>query len=196
VLLADDHVVVREGLKAILLQEGLEVVGEASDGPSAVRACESLRPDVAILDVAMPLLNGIDAAREMLKLLPSTKIVLLTMYPEACYVLAAVRAGIKGYVLKSNAASNLVQAIEAVRKGQTYLSPGVSGMLVTAFLADDPAPSDPLSPREREVLQLIAEGKNMKDIGALLGISARTADGLVRYAIQHGLIAIDRLTVG
>lgn len=208
VFLADDHVVLREGLKAILQQEGFEVVGEASDGHGAVRMCEALQPEVAILDIAMPLLNGIDAAREILKLCPNTKIIVLTMYPEECYVLASLRAGITGYVLKSNAASSLIQAIEAVSKSETYLSPGVSRTVVQAYLSNVQAPSDPLSVREREVLQLLAEGKNVKEIGGMLGISARTAEthrtrlqrklnicdvaGLVRYAMKHGLISIER----
>ena len=206
VLLADDHVVVREGLKAVLGQEGFEVVGDASDGRAAVKACEALRPHVAVLDIGMPLLNGIDAARDILRLSPGTKVVLLTMYNQECYVLAGLRAGVSGYVLKSGAASNLVQAIEAVLNGEVYMSPGVSRAVVQAYLSNAPTPADPLSPREREVLQLIAEGQNMKQIGGLLGISERTAEthrarimnklnirelaGLVRYAIAHQLIDV------
>ena len=206
VLLADDHVVVREGLKAVLGQEGFEVVGETSDGRAAVKACESVRPDVAILDIGMPLLNGIDAAREILRLSPATKVILLTMYNQECYVLAGLRAGVSGYVLKSGAACNLVQAIDAVLNGEIYMSPGVSRAVVQAYLSNARVPADPLSPREREVLQLIAEGSNMKEIGALLGISERTAEthrarimgklnirelaGLVRYAIAHHLIEV------
>jgi len=206
VLLADDHVVVREGLKAVLGQEGFEVVGEASDGRAAVKACENLRPEVAILDIGMPLLNGIDAARDILRLSPGTKVILLTMYNQECYVLAGLRAGVSGYVLKSGAASNLVQAIDAVLAGEIYMSPGVSRAVVQAYLSNARIPADPLSPREREVLQLIAEGMNMKEIGGLLGISERTAEthrarimgklnirelaGLVRYAIAHHLIEV------
>ena len=207
VLLADDHVIVRQGLVSILREEGFDVVGEASDGRSAVKMCESLRPEIVILDIAMPLLNGIDAAREILKVCPKTKVILLTMYAEECYVLASLRAGITGYVLKSNGASSLVQAIKAVCKSEIYLSPGVSRTVVQAYLSNAAVPSDPLSIREREVLQLIAEGKNMKEIGGVLGISARTAEthrarimdkltihdvaGLVRYAIKRGLIVVD-----
>lgn len=206
VLLADDHVVVREGLKVVLQQEGFEVVGEASDGRAAVKICEAQQPEVAILDVGMPLLNGIDAARDILRLCPNTKVLLLTMYNQECYVLAGLRAGVSGYVLKSGAASNLVQAIEAVFNGEVYMSPGVSRAVVQAYLSSAQAPPDPLSPREREVLQLIAEGMNMKEIGGLLGISERTAEthrarimaklnirelaGLVRYAIAHHLVEI------
>ena len=207
VVLADDHAIFRHGLRAVLQQEGLMIVGEASDGRSAVKLCEQERPDVAILDVAMPVLNGVDAAREIRRQCPQTQVVLLTMYAEEPYVLASLRAGVAGYVLKSNAASDLVQAIDAVSRGDVYLSPGVSRTVVQAFLTGTPPPDEPLSPRERGVLQLIAEGKNMKEIGDLLGISARTAEthrsrimdklaihdvpGLVRYAIRHGLIGTD-----
>jgi DNA-binding NarL/FixJ family response regulator len=205
VVLADDHVIFRQGLRAVLEREGLTIVGEASDGHAAVRLCEAERPEIAILDIAMPLLNGVDAAREVRRLSPETRIVLLTMYAEEPYVLASLRAGVEGYVLKSNAAGDLIQAIAAVSRGEVYLSPGVSRTVVQAFLAGTPVADEPLSVREREVLQLIAEGKNMKEIGDLLGISNRTAEthrarimdklgirdvpGLVRYAIKRGLIS-------
>jgi two-component system, NarL family, response regulator NreC len=204
VFLADDHLIVRDGLRTILQSAGFEVVGEASDGRTTVSMCDKLKPDVAILDIGMPLRNGIDAARDIRRLSADIKIVLLTMYPEESYVLAGLRAGVTGYVLKSNAAPTLVQAIEAVSRKETYLSSGVSQTLVQAYLSHVEAPSDPLSSREREVLQLIAEGKNMKEIGAELGISPKTAEthrsrimeklnihdvaGLVRYAMKHGLI--------
>jgi DNA-binding NarL/FixJ family response regulator len=203
VLLVDDHVLVREGLRALLERVGLLVVGEASDGRAAVAVAETTEPDVVVLDISIPLLNGVDAAREIIRRRPETKVILLTMYSEEWYVLAALQAGVRGYVLKSNAASNLVHAIDAVRKGETYLSPGVSQTVVEAYLSNRPASADPLTAREREVLQLIAEGKNMRDIGRLLGISPRTAEthrarimnkldihdvaGLVRYAIDRGL---------
>lgn len=194
-------------MKVLLEQHGFEIVGEASNGHAAIKICGSLKPHVAVLDISMPLLNGIDAAREIRKQCPETKIILLSMYAENSYVLAAVRAGITGYVLKSSAASSLVQAIDAVTRNEMYLSPGVSRMIVDAYLAGQHGPDDPLSAREREVLQLIAEGKNMKEIGDLLSISPRTAEahrarimtrldihdvaGLVRYAIRHRLIEIN-----
>jgi len=203
-LLADDHAMLRDGLRAILTDEGFEVVAEASDGREAVKLCQSLGADVAILDISMPLLNGIDAAREILKSSPKTKIIILTMYTDDRYVLASLRAGIAGFVLKSKAASSLVQAIQAVCKGEVYLSSGVSKAVVDAYLAKDDTPADPLSVREREVLQLIAEGQNTKEIGSVLGISAKTAEshrtnimqklhihevaGLVRYAVREGLV--------
>lgn len=204
-LLADDHDMMRHGLKSVLREQGYEVVGEASHGHEAIKLCEKLDPDVAVLDIGMPLLNGIDAAREVLKSCPRTKIVLLTMHTEKSYVSASLKAGIKGYVLKNKAFSELVAAIEAVTSGEIYLSPGISQLVVDGYLATNCESSDPLSVREREVLQLIAEGRNMREVGTTLGISARTAEshranimqkldiheiaGLVRYAIREGLIA-------
>ena len=204
VLLADDHAVLRQALKMLLEHEGVDVVGEASDGHAAVRLCRQLNPQIAIVDIGMPLLNGIDAAQELARQCPETKVILLTMYAERSYVAAALRAGIAGYVLKSGAAANLLHAIHAALEGDTYLSPGVSRIVVDAYLSKEFVSADPLSTREREVLQLIAEGKNMKEIGDTLSISARTAEthrarimtkldihdvaGLVRYAIQVGLV--------
>jgi two-component system response regulator NreC len=206
-ILADDHAIVRDGLRSILEDEGFEIAGDASDGAEAVRLCKELHPDIALLDISMPLLNGIDAAREILKTSPGTRIILLTMHSDERSVLASLRAGIHAYVLKSKAASSLMDAIDAVGKGEIYLSPGVSKSLVSAYLAKDDTPPDPLSMREREILQLIAEGKNVKEIGALLGISNKTAEthranimhkldihdvaGLVRYAVRQGLVYIE-----
>jgi two-component system, NarL family, response regulator NreC len=203
-LIADDHAIVRDGLRAILNDEGFDVVGEASDGLEALRLCEELGPDIAVVDISMPLLNGIDAAGQILKASPKTKVVILSMHTEKRFVLACLRAGVVGYVTKSMAGSNLIQAIAAVRKGEIYLSPGVSRDVVDAYLAKDDTPPDPLSIREREVLQLIAEGKNIKEIGAILGISTKTAEshrtnimeklnihdivGLIRYAIREGIV--------
>ena len=205
-VLVDDHEIVREGLRAILTDEGFEVVGEASDGLEAIRLCKQLQPDTVLLDISLPSLNGIDAAREILKECSKATIVVLTMHSDERSVLAALRAGIKGYVLKSKAARNLIEAIEAVCNGEVYLSPGVSKSLVAAYLAKDDTTLNPLSPREREVLQLLAEGKNVKEVGGILSISAKTAEshrakimhklgihdlpGLVRYAIREGLVQV------
>jgi two-component system response regulator NreC len=207
VVLADDHPVLRDGLKAILKEERIEVVGEASDGLEAIKLCGKLAPDVAVLDIFMPLLNGIDAAREISKMSPKTKIIILTMITEDRYVLSALHAGACGYVLKSKAASSLVDAVDTVCKGEVYLSTGVSKAVVNAYLTRVDAPAEPLSIRERQVLQLIAEGKNVKEVGGILGISAKTAEshrtnimnkldihdlaGLVRYAIREGLVRIE-----
>jgi two-component system, NarL family, response regulator NreC len=204
VLLADGHVVLRQGLAALLRQEGFEVVGEASDGHTAIKLCSALRPGIAIIEIDLPLLNGIDAAREIRKVSSHTHLILLTTNAEEYSVLASLRAGISGYVLKSNTFTILVQAIEAVSAGQTYLSPGVSRTIVKAYLESAMPTLDPLSSRERQVLQLIAEGMNPKEIGGVLGISAKTVQthrsrimqklaifstaGLVRYSIKrmHG----------
>ena len=201
VLLADDHLIVRQGLKALLEREGIKVVGEAADGHEAVRLAQALRPDVAVLDLAMPLLNGLDTAREILRISSRTRTILLTMHPEDHYIFEALRAGIEGYVLKTQAAEDLVRAIREVFRGMIYLSPGVSRAVVQAYLAKTDLPPDPLAPRERQVLQLIAEGKTTKEIAVFLGLSVKTAEsyrtrimqkldihetaGLVRYAIRR-----------
>ena len=153
VVLADDHALVREGLKALLEREGFQVVGEASDGQEAVRVVPSLRPDVAILDISMSILNGVDAARELQKVSPKTKIILLTRHDEDQYVTESLRAGVKGYVLKSQAATDLVHAIQQVCHGAIYLSPIISRAVVEAYLSKTELPADPLTSRERQVLQ-------------------------------------------
>jgi DNA-binding NarL/FixJ family response regulator len=204
VLLADDHQIVRQGLRAMLEHEGFKVVGEAGDGREAVRLAETTHPDVAVLDLMMPALNGLDAAREMLRASKRMKAILLTMHTDDPYVLEALRAGISGYVLKTQATQDLVQAIREVTRGAIYLSPGVSKTVVDAYRNKSDLPPDPLSPREREVLQLVAEGKTTKEVAALLGISVKTAEshrtrimsklgihetaGLVRYAIRRGIV--------
>jgi DNA-binding NarL/FixJ family response regulator len=204
ILLADDHLIVRQGLKVLLEREGFNVVGEACDGREAVRLAQELSPDIALLDLSMPLLNGVDAGRAILQTSPKTKVVLLTMHTENHYVLDALRAGIKGYVLKTKAAEELVQAIQEVSLGKLYLTPGVSEVVVQAYLAKTDLPPEPLSLREREVLQLIAEGKTTKEVAVVLGISVKTAEShrtrmmeklnvhetasLVRYAIKRGIV--------
>ena len=204
VLLADDHEIVRQGVRALLEEAGHDVVGEAADGREACELARKLRPNVAVLDLAMPLLNGMDAAGEIRRVSPGTITILLTMHTERPYVLQALRAGAKGYVLKTQAADDLIRAIREVRGGAVYLSPGVAVGLVDAYLSEEDEPKELLTARERQVLQLIAEGKTTKAIAELLGISFKTAEshrnrtmkkldihqtaGLVRYAIRRGLI--------
>lgn len=204
VLLADDHLIVRQGLKGLLEREGFEVVGEASNGHEALHMAQTLCPDVAILDLAMPLLNGLDAAQEILRASPRTRMILLTMHTEDHQVVKALQAGIRGYVVKTQAAEDLVQAIREVSQGRVYLSPGISEVVVKGYLTKSEPPAEPLTPRERQVLQLVAEGKTTKEIAGLLGLTVKSAEsyrtrimekldihetaGLVRYAIRRGLI--------
>ena len=204
ILLADDHAVVREGLRVLLEREGFTYSAEASDGREAIQLCEKHKPDIAVLDLAMPLLNGIDAAREIIKSNSKIKVILLTMHTEDHLVLESLRAGVTGYVLKTRASSELVQAIRAVSKGEMYLTQSISRTIVQAFLNKDDVPDRFLSDRERQVLQLVAEGKTTKELATILGISAKTAEshrsnimdkldihdvaGLVRYAIRTGII--------
>ena len=205
VLLADDHLIVRQGLKVLLQREGLEIVGEAADGQQAVRLARDRCPDVAILDFAMPVLNGLDAAREILRSCPRTRVIILTMHTEDRYVHEALRVGVSGYVVKSQASADLVRAIREVSRDMTYLSPRVSRTVVQAYLAKTEGPG-PLTPREQEVLRLVAEGKTTKEVAAILGISAKTAEAhrmrimkklethntasTVRYAIRQGLVQV------
>lgn len=204
ILLADDHVIVRQGFRALLEREGLEVVAEAANGHEAVRLAGELLPDVAVLDFAMPLLNGLDAAKEIRRRSPRTRTILLTVHSEDHYVLEAVQAGVHGYVVKTQAAADLVQAIREIRGNAIYLSPTISRAVVEAYLDKATPPGDLLSSRERQVLQLVAEGKTTKEIAGVLGVSIKTADshrarlmrkldihdtaGLVRFAIRRGLI--------
>jgi len=204
ILLADDHPMFRQGLRALLEREGFDVVGEASDGHEAVRMARQLNPTIAVLDIGMPLLNGIEAARDIHKQASDTEVVLLTMYEEEAYVLEALRAGIRGYVLKAQAANDLLGAIREVQRGAVYLSPGISKAVVDAYVGKSELPKDPLTDRERQVLQLVAEGKTTKEVADVLGLSVKTADShrtrimqkleihetasLVRYAIRRGVI--------
>lgn len=204
IVLADDHVLVREGLKSLLEREHFQVMAEASDGQEAVRLVEVHHPDIAILDISMPTLNGIDAARGITRSAPKTKVILLTQHEEEQYIHEALEAGVKGYVLKNQVANDLIQAIRQVGRGEFYLSPGISRAVMEAFRNKSERPADPLTARERQVLQLIAEGKSTKDTASVLGISVKTAEShrmrlmqkldihetasLVRYAVRRGLI--------
>ena len=204
VVLADDHVLVRQGLKSLLEREGFQVVGEASDGQEVLRHVQSLQPDIAVVDIRMPILNGLNAARELKRSCPKTKVILLTQHDEDQYVSEAIEAGVMGYVLKNQVASDLLQAMQQVSRNQVYLSPGVSRAVMEAYRSKSEQPGDRLTLREKQVLQLIAEGKSTKDVASLLGISVKTAEthrtrlmqkldihetaSLVRYAVRQGIV--------
>jgi two-component system response regulator NreC len=204
IVLADDHVLVRQGLKSLLEREGFQVIAEASDGQEALRHVESLQPDIAVMDISMPTLNGLNAAREVRRASPKTKTILLTQHDESQYIRDALEAGVKGYVLKSQVANDLLLAIRQVSRGQVYLSPGVSSAVIEAYQSKSEKPRNPLTSRERQVLQLVAEGKSTKDVASLLGISVKTAEShrtrlmqkldihetatLVLYAVRHGIV--------
>ncbi len=204
VLLADDHQIIRDGMKVFLEREGYNVNAQAQNGQDAVRLAQSFRPDVVVLDITMPILNGLDAAREILHNSPNTKAVLLSMHDESKYVLEGLRIGIKGFVTKTHAAEDLLLAIRQAMQGMTYVSPELSQAVFAAIHTKSDVVQDPLTPRERQVLQLVAEGKTTKESAQLLNISPKTAEthrarimeklnihetaGLVRYAIRRGLI--------
>jgi DNA-binding NarL/FixJ family response regulator len=203
VLLADDHRVVRQALRLLLEREGIVVVGEAADGLDAVRQVRELAPDVAVLDLMMPGLNGLDAAHEIRQAAPETRLVLLTTQTGERHLLQALKAGFKGCVFKSHHAQDLVHAIREVAQGGTYLHPEMSQAVIGAYLGSGESAAEPLSSRERQVLQLIAEGRGTKQVATALGVSVKTVEshrsrlmkklsiretaGLVRYAIRHGL---------
>ena len=206
IILADDHPVVRQGIRILLERENFEIVGEAVNGIEAVRLAEKYQPDIAVLDLSMPVMNGITAVGQIREISPRTKSILLTMYTEEHHVLQALRAGVKGCVTKTQAVEHLISAIREVCAGGVYLSPSVSGAVVQAYLAKSETPYDPLTDRERQVLQLVAEGNTTKEIALILGVAAKTAEthrvkvmdkldihstaGLVRYAIRRGLIQV------
>jgi len=204
VILADDHLIVRQGLRLVLEKEQIEVLGEASDGVEAIRLIQELLPEIAVLDLDMPGLDGLAVLRQMARLSPQTRAIILTRHMEEPYAVAALRIGARGYVLKTQATTDLVAAIRHVDRGEVYLSPKISKAVVRAYLSNTDGPNDQLSVRERQVLQLVGEGHSTKKIASLLGISVKTADthrtklmekldihqtaGLVRYAIRNGLL--------
>ena len=211
VLIADDHLVVRAGIRALIESiDGVTVVGEANDGREAVELVATLRPEIVLLDVSMPGLNGLEAATQLREQSPTTRVIILSMHANDVYVRMALKAGAAGYVLKSATAAELQAALQAVAQGQVYLSPAVSKQVVKGFVdakASAESPLEALTPRQREILQLIAEGRTTKEVAFTLAISAKTVEthraqimerlqihdvpGLVRFAIRTGLISAD-----
>ena len=209
VVLADDHLVLRQALKGLLERQGMTVVADAGDGEGALEAVRRLRPppDVVVLDLVMPGMDGIAAAREIARLAPPplTQLVLLTGVDDTRFVADALQAGVRGFVLKTQGSEDLVLAIDEVLRGGVYISPGASESFLRACRAAEPAAAPRLTAREREVVQLVAEGKSTKQIAATLHISAKTAEfhrgrvmkklsvrgtaNLVRYAIRTGLVS-------
>ena len=204
VVLADDHAMFRQSLRVLLEREDIDVAGEAADGREALRLVRELRPDAAVLDLSMPVMNGLEVARELGRVAPGIRTILLTMHEEETYILEAMRTGVSGYVLKAQAAADVVEAVRQVARGAIYLSPGVSETVVRTYAGKSGSSADQLSGRERQVLQLVAEGQTTKEIARVLGVSAKTAEshrtrimkklgihnvaGLVRYAIRRGLL--------
>ena len=210
VLLAEDHTIVREGLRSLMDGEaGIEVIGEANDGREAVEKVRQLRPDVVVMDIAMPGLNGLEATRQIRKRFPETQVLILTMHTNEEYVFQILRAGASGYVVKQAASEELIAGIRAVGRGDSFLSPSISGKVIEEYVRQAEAMEekdryDKLTDREREVLQLIAEGHANREIAELLHISVKTVEthranlmdklgirgtaGLTRYAVRKGVI--------
>ena len=204
VLLADDHKIILNGLRSLLEPE-FELVGKVEDGRALVAAAEKLRPDVIVVDISMPLLNGIEAVRQIKKIDPRVKVVFLTMHPDVTYAVRAFEAGASGYVLKHSASSELLTAIHEAIKGRTYVTPMIAGELVQAYKGGtyrQAEAAQQLSQRQREVLQLLVEGNSAKEVANLLNISSRTVEfhkynmmaklklksvsALIQYAIKNG----------
>jgi DNA-binding NarL/FixJ family response regulator len=211
-LIADDHEIVRRGLRSLLSGAGMEVVGEAATGREAVELTRELKPDVVVMDISMPDLNGLEATRQILSELPGTEVLILTMHQSEQLVRQVLDTGARGYMLKADAGRELVMAVEALRQHQPFLTTKVSEMVLSGYLRrGDSHPVLPhtgstshLTPREREILQLLAEGNSNKEVAAKLTISVKTAEThrsrimaklnlgsvteLVRYAVRNGIV--------
>ena len=211
VLVTDDHEIVRKGLRSILEEQpGWEIAGEASDGREAVDKAKALKPDVSVLDVSMPGLNGLEATRQMLRNEPETKVLILTMHESDPLIREVLDAGARGYLLKSDASRDLVTAVDAIRRNKTFFTARVAQMVLDGYLdkkpkaATEDVPATRLTPRQREIVQLLAEGKSSKEVAVALRLSVKTAEThranimrrldchsvseLVRYAIRNKII--------
>lgn len=205
ILIADDHGIVRAGLRMLLdRQEGMHVIGEAEDGVEAVEQALAHRPDIAILDVAMPRMTGLQATRRIREQAPEINVLLLSMHDDERYLFEALKAGAAGYVLKRAADQDLVEAIRSVARGNSFISPHAEGALIKRWLDEDSEPADRLTPREREVVKLIAEAYTNREIASILNVAEKTVEShranvlaklgmrdrveLVRYAIKKGLV--------
>ena len=212
ILIADDHGIIRDGLKSLInMQSDMEVVGEAEDGRVAVQLTKEVSPDIVIMDVSMPNLNGVEAVREILRHKPDTKIIILSMHTDKYIVKESLEAGASGYVLKSYLFDELLKALDAVKANECYLSPRIAGIVIDDYVdqksANQKKKTVKLTARERQILQLIAEGKTVKEIARILHVSPKTADAnrrkimtklelfnvaeLTKYAIREGLTSLD-----
>jgi len=212
VFLADDHAIVRDGLRMILeAQSDMTVAGDAADGRQAVRLVEQLQPNVVVMDIAMPELNGIEAAQQIRETCPSAQVIILSMHSSAEHIFRALQAGARGYLLKESAGAEVVDAVRAVHAGRRYLSQRITETVVEDYVhqrqAEAKSPLDLLSPREREVLQLVVYGKSSAEIAEILFLSPKTVEtyrsrlmqklglhdlpSLVKFAIQHGVTALE-----
>jgi len=210
-LFADDHEIVREGLRSLLkAHRDWEIVGEAADGRQAVALVKELKPDIVILDISMPLLNGLEATRQILKIRPQTKVLILTMHESDSLIRDILAVGARGYILKTDVGNDLVAAVESLRRNKTFFTSRVSQIVLNSHLKGDSRPSDSdsagtrLTPRQREVVQLLAEGNSSKEVAVALDLSVKTADThranimrklnlhsvaeVVRYAIRNEII--------
>ncbi len=214
ILLADDHTLVRKGIRSLLdAEEDIEVIGEAINGRDAVDQATRLHPDIVLMDITMPQLNGLEASRQILKASPQTKIIILSMYTNEEYIFQSLRVGVAGYLIKEAVVEELIFAIRSVYQGGSFLSPSVSGLVIDEFRRQSISesqidPYETLTDREREVLHLIAEGKSNREISDLLCLTVKTVEvhrsrlmeklgihgvaDLTRYAIRKGLISPDR----
>lgn len=213
VLIADDHAIVREGLRYILeANADIQVVGEAADGRQAVAEAKKVKPRIVVMDIAMPKLNGIEATRQLLEELPSVRIIILSMHYSTEHIFQALQAGAKGFLIKESAGKELIRAVRAVYAGQRYLSQKVDEILIEDYLMQrknikSPSPLESLSPREREIIQLVAEGKTSAAIADILFLSSKTVEtyrsrlmqklglkdvaGLIKFAIAQGLTGLE-----